>query len=291
MKYLLIKKIVPNELDQQDIVYKYQQMYQLSYNNKSEVLAEDESLPTKISELILYDPNGNSPTLQGGEIVRGQTNSITYRVSADAFNAASPNTFYYEVLYNELSQGAVIAKTNLTGNEYSHLTTDYNRRVNDILPGSEDAVPSSVRGVYQRTSTSNWTNNQVSFTLRVYSEIYIKDPGIGLAGDKYYTDYTVYIIKSTTNLTMNATINLNHTNSTHNAIGTSLTINDRQMPPTGHLNALFVGNSTAVNNLMPNHHEMTIHNLYLGSVHVNNMIDPEFYELELIKKGLRFWKC
>ena len=67
-------------------------MYQLSYNNKSEVLAENENATTKISELILYDPTGHSPTLQGGTIDR-DLNTITYTLSNNAFNSSSPNTF------------------------------------------------------------------------------------------------------------------------------------------------------------------------------------------------------
>ena len=126
---------------------------------------------------------------------------------------------------------------------------------------------------------------EVSFTLRVYSEIYIKDPGIGLVGDKYYTDYTIVIIKSPTSLSMDAIINLNNINSNHNPIGSALTITNRQMPPTGNLRALFVGTTTNINNLIPVDHELTVHNLYLNSIHANNSIDPAFYEFELIKKG------
>ena len=169
--------------------------------------------------------------------------------------------------------------------EYNTLRNDYDRRIDDILPGYNDTSPSSVRGIYQRTSTSNWSNNRVSFTLRVYSEIYVKDQGIGLDGSKYYTDYTIIIVKSTTALTMNAVINLNQTNSTHNNIGAALEITNRQMPATGSISALFVGTTTGVNNLIPNAHELTIHNLYHTSVNANNVIDPSYYQLELIQKG------
>ena len=168
------KKIVPDESDINDIVYNYQQMYQLSYNNKSEVLAEDESATTKISELVLYDPYGNSPTLSGGTIERGiNTGTITYTLSADAFSAASPNTFYYEVFSNELSRGAVIAKTNLSEGEYGQLVTDYEHRENGVLPGYHDNSPSTVRGIYQRTDTSAWVDDRsVIYTTCILRNLY-----------------------------------------------------------------------------------------------------------------------
>lgn len=264
-------KVVPAENNQNEILYKYMKMYQLSYNNKSEVLAEDEALATKIAELVLYDPNGNSPILRGGVINRN-TNEITYTLSTTAF---SQNNFYYEVMYNELSRGAIIAKSNLTNSEYNILKSDYENRENDILP-STSSVKWSVNG-----SVTN--NNTETFTLRVYSEIYIKDQNIRNQ-NKYYTDYTIRLVRNSTAIATNATITLNGTNSTHNSIG-DVTITNRTMPPSGNLTALFVGTNNNVNNLIPNHHEMAVFGLYIGNVNNTNKIDESFYELEIIPKG------
>ena len=265
-------KVIPLENDQDEVLYQYIQMYQLSYNNKSEVLAEDEALSTKIAELVLYDPNGNAPILRGGVINRN-TNEITYTLSTTAFQN---DNLYYEVYYNELSKGAIIAKSPLTNNEYNTLKADYENRENDILP-STSSVKWSLTGTLPNNST-------VSANLRVYSEIYIKDQNIRNQ-DKYYTDYTIRIVRNNTTLQTNATINLNGTNSTHNNIADSVAITNRTMPPAGNLMALFTGTNSTINNLIPNHHEMSVRGLYVGSVNANNKIDESFYELEIIPKG------
>ncbi len=265
-------KVVPSEEDTEGILYKYMQMYQLSYNNKSEVLAEDESLATKIGELILYDPNGNSPILRGGVINR-ESNIITYTLSTTAFNS---DEFYYEVMYNDLSKGAIIAKTNLSNAEYSILKTDYNNRINEILP-TDSLVKWSISGTISE-------DDEQEFTLRVYSELYIKDQNIRDL-DKYYTDYTIRLVRNSTILTTNAVITLDNQNSTHNNIGDSLIISNRTMPQSGNLKALFSGANIATNNLIPNHHEMVLLGLYAETVNENNKVSEAFYEIEIIAKG------
>lgn len=282
------KKIIPSDTLEDSLLFKYQQMYQLSYNIRSEVLAKDETAAAKISELVLYDPNDNSPLLTGGVITRdliNNTGTITYNLSTDAFNALSPNTFYYEVLENELSAGAIIAKSNLTLSDYEQLRVDYQRSLNNILPGFFDDEPSTVRGIYERTSSTNWVGNQVTFTLTVYSEIFVKDYGIGSVGEKYFTEYTVIINKVATSLAMNGMVTLNDIVSNHNPINSSLVISDRTMNAFGNIQVLFTGSSTDVNNLIPSNHQVKVHNIYLDSINANNVIDPDFYAIELIKKG------
>lgn len=274
-------KIVPAENDEDEIVYKYQSMYQLSYNNKSEVLTDEEtSGSSEIAELILYDPNGESPILRNG-IIDYNNNEITYEVSTSAF---SSNSFHYQVLYNELSQGAIIAKSNLDNDEYNILKNDYGNRVNEILPFDSD--------VKWEVSGTVASGNTAEFTMRVYSEIYVKDQNIRDL-DKYYTDYTIKLIRSGTPLNMNATINLNNTDSTHDQIGDAVTITDRNMPPAGTISAIFTGygsndtNRNAMNALIPLGHEMAVFGLYFDSINEDNKIAEEFYQLEIIPKGSR----
>jgi hypothetical protein len=100
----------------------FKKMFQVSYNEKSLILAQ-EAEPT-LADLILYDPAGVSPLLQGG-IINDTDKTITFTASSDAFISSS---VAYEVFSASLSEKAVIAKTDITEGEHTDFKHAYDTR-------------------------------------------------------------------------------------------------------------------------------------------------------------------
>ena len=88
---------------------------------------------TKIAELTLYDPSGNSPTLTRGVVNYDVSpKTITFTLSDSAF---TQDQFYYEVKENLLSNKAVIARSTIDVCELSDFKDyqDYLNLVCEVL--------------------------------------------------------------------------------------------------------------------------------------------------------------
>src|SRR5690554_469843 len=241
----------------------YDDMKQLNFNDKSEILAEDANVTPLIAELDLYDPTGNSPILTGGVIDRS-TNTITYNISNDSF---SGNTVNYQVLRNELSNNAIIAKANISETDYyNDFRTDYDNRENNLLPAGSNFI---------ETYNATFNNNVATFTIRVYSEIYVKDQNI-YELDKYYTDYTIRIVRANNNLDVDASIQIDNNTPIINN-NTDVVITNPLMQPNGMLTATF----TDLNDILPDNHKLVVEGLYLN----NEVINENYYNIEINPKN------
>jgi hypothetical protein len=253
----------------------YTNMYQLSYNNKADVLAENDEAATKIAELVLYDPreNGKSPILSKG-VVNYTTKTITFTVSDSAF---AGNSIYYEVKSNRLSNNAVIAKSGITLVELEAFRSDYNKREDNVL---KDTSP--FKFAYSGSISSGQT---INFTMKVYSEISIMDENIFEQG-KYIETYTISIVRSGTSIATNATITLDTGSpTTVNSIAANYTVSSTStIVPNGKITVSFTGTSTAINNLIPVGHLMKVHDVYLVVGTNETKIDSQYYTVTINPK-------
>src|SRR5690554_2017057 len=257
-----------NKVENSNLINSYNDMKQLNYNDKSEILPVDEDKTPLIADLELYDPDGNSPFLTGGTITYGLNPTITFNLNSNAFTG---NDLQYKIFSNELSNNAIIAINNITPSQYTQFRTDYNNRENNML--LEESI-------FSPTFEAEFTNNVAEFTIRVYSEIYALDSNIYDAG-KYFTDYKVIINRSTTNITTNATITVDGQSESFLPIGPNVeTIN--QMNPTGTLTANFIGTTLNVRNLIPLNHKMVVEGLYLVEGSNETKIHSDYYNLVII---------
>lgn len=262
----------------------YENMFQLSYNKNSDILPEDEMAQTLIGELILYDPYGNSPILTRGVIdYNTSPKTITYTLSNSAF---SQDNFYYEVKENILSHNAIIARSNINLNELTSFQTAYDNRVNGVLK-SDSPFKFSYSG-------SVSSGNSTSFPLKVYSEISIMDEDI-FTENKYVETYNVIIVRSSTDITTNATITLNPDTSnvitrTADNIAANYTVGTTDtLLPNGKIEVSFTGSNGTVNSLIPLNHMMKVHKVSLvervNGVDTEVDIDPSYYWTTIIPKA------
>lgn len=259
----------------------YEEMYQLSFNNKAEILPEDQSAETKIAELTLYDPYGNSPILTRG-VVDYDSKTITYRISNSAF---SQNSIYYEVKENLLSNNAIIAKSNISESELIDFRNNYLEAKNNVLDRS-----SEFKFSYSGTISSGQT---ISFPIKVYSELSIMDQNIFENG-KYTETYTVILIRENTNIETNATITLNkdrvgsNTFDVSNISGNYSIKENLKLYPDGNIQVLFRGRTSQIRGLIPLNHLMSIHNIYLVENQEDILIDPNYYNVTIIPRDSNY---
>lgn len=254
----------------------YLNMYQLNYNNKAEILPENMSDQVKIAELVLYDPNGNSPILTRGVVnYNANPKTITFEVSNSAF---SQNQIYYEVKSNTLSQNAIIGKSNISFNDYNAFISDYDKSVDGVLPSN-----SLFKFSYSGTLNNGGT---VTIPIKVYSEIAIKDPNIFASG-KYTETYNIIIKRIDTSITTNATIILNQNTPyqdsfTVSSIGANYNVEDsKKLIPNGSLDVTFTGSTDSVKKLIPQNHLMKVHRVVLVNGQTETEIDPNYYSLTI----------
>lgn len=240
----------------------YSSMFQVRKSDKSLVLPKQDQ-PT-IGDLVLYDPTGQSPTLEGGTI-NNTAKTIVFNVSQSAFPSS---TVTYEALQATLSENAVIAVSGITSATHAGFKTAYNTRTSNILGGA-----------YKFTHTGTFNgSNQVIFTMTVYSEVAADDPNLVTT---YKTDYTVTINRIAQNL--NVTLNqilMNSTNVTPlpSLVGSTYTVSPSfPLSPSGTITVRFIDNNTQ----LPLGHNLTIHRLTKDGDTVN----PAYYNLTLTPKA------
>lgn len=240
----------------------YSSMFQVRKSDKSLVLPK-QNQPT-IGDLVLFDPSGISPTLEGGTI-DNTAKTITFNVSQSAFPG---NTVTYEALQATLSENAVIAISGITSGTHAGFKTAYNARTSNILGGA-----------YKFTHTGTFdVNNRVQFTMTVYSEVAADDPNLVTV---YRTNYVVTINRIAQNL--NVTLNqilMNSTNVTPlpTLSGSTFTVSPSfPLSPNGTITVRFIDNNTQ----LPLGHNLTIHRLTKDGDTVN----PAYYTLALTPKA------
>ena len=239
----------------------YSSMFQVRKSDKSLVLPKQDQ-PT-IGDLVLYDPTGQSPTLEGG-IINNTARTIVFNVSQSAFPSS---TVTYEALQASLSENAVIAVSGITSATHAGFKTAYNARTSNILGGA-----------YKFTHTGTFSSNQVIFTMTVYSEVAADDPNLVTT---YKTDYTVTINRIAQNL--NVTLNqilMNSTNVTPlpSLVGSTYTVSPSfPLSPSGTITVRFIDNNTQ----LPLGHNLTIHRLTKDG----DTVDPAYYNLTLTPKA------
>jgi len=262
----------------------YFDMYQLKYNDKAEILPEDESVQTKIAQLVFYDPDNQSPILTRGVVDYSTTpRTITYQVSTSAFTSG---TYKYEINQNVLSNKAIISKIDIDPSEWEDFKAAYQNRVNDII--SEGTYKLSATG----TVPPGTGNRTITFDIMVYSELSVMDENIFNDVDLYRERYQIRIEISSTALDTNVSFLINSTN-TYNPANFSdnfsITGESRQLNPNGSLRALFTGTTGTVRELIPLNHMMTVHDVYLvdhpTQPTTTEKIDPRFYSLTIIPRN------
>jgi hypothetical protein len=240
----------------------YSSMFQVRKSDKSLVLPKQDQ-PT-IGDLVLYDPSGINPTLEGGTI-DNTAKTITFNVSQSAFPS---NTVTYEALQATLSENAVIAISGITSGTHAGFKTAYNARTSNILGGA-----------YKFTHTGTFdVNNRVQFTMTVYSEVAADDANLVTV---YRTNYVVTINRIAQNL--NVTLNqilMNSTNVTPlpTLSGSTFTVSPSfPLSPNGTITVRFIDNNTQ----LPLGHNLTIHRLTKDG----DTVDPAYYTLALTPKA------
>lgn len=236
----------------------YKDMFQLSYNDKSLILPQETN--TSLGDIVLHDPSGMSPVLSGG-IIDNDAHTITFNVSNSAF---SQNNYSYKVLSANLSENAVIAKSNITVGEHTAFSSVYQSRTSNIIQAP------SFEAIYSGSVTSG---SQTSFTLTVYSEISAMDSGLIT---KYKQDYTVYINRLSTNIQHSTNIQIDDNATTTTTTGNLITVTNPSLLVESHMDVTITESTT----LLPLGHEMFIHALYLNG----NEVDPMFYTYQLQPK-------
>lgn len=250
------------DLPSDPLYLSYSSMFQVRKSDKSLVLPKQDE-PT-IGDLVLYDPNGISPTLEGGTI-DNTAKTITFNVSQSAFPSS---TVTYEALQATLSENAVIAVSGITSGTHSGFKTAYNARTTNILDG---AYKFSYTGTFDAF-------NKVQFTMTVYSEVAADDPNLVTI---YKTDYTVTINRIAQNL--NVTLNqilMNSTNVTPlpSLVGSTYTVSPSfPLSPSGTITVRFIDNNTQ----LPLGHNLTIHRLTKDG----DTVDSAYYTLNLTPKA------
>lgn len=257
-----ISNLVTTGTDVENLITKYQNMFQVRYSDKSLVLPKTD-LPT-IGDIVLYDSTNNSPTLEGG-IIDNTAKTITFNLSNSAFSSSTVN---YKVQSATLSENAVIAISGITQATHAPFKTAYLARTSNILGGAYE--PSF-------SGTIN-AGGQLTFTMRVYSEIAAQVDSLVTT---YYSDYSIIINRSATALTvsLNQVIMDGVSVTPPSLVGDTYTVasGTRQLNPNGTLQAIFLNNNTQ----LPQDHTVTWQGLFLGTTE----IDPIYYSYTLQPKA------
>ena len=263
----LVSNLVSSGADVDNLVTKYQNMFQVRYSDKSLVLPKID-LPT-IGDIVLSDSTNSSPKLEGG-IINNTAKTITFNLSNSAFSSSTVN---YKVESATLSENAVIAVTGIDQSNHEAFKVAYNARSSNVLGVPYEPTFSGVIN----------TGGQLTFTLRVYSEIAAQVPpnDLVLPYSNFYSDYTIIINRSTIALS----VSLNQVIMDGVAVTPPALVDDtysiasatRQLNPNGTLQAVFLNNNTQ----LPLGHNLTWKGLFLGTTE----IDPIYYSYSLQPKA------
>lgn len=238
----------------------FKKMFQVSYNEKSLVLTQNNN-PT-LADIILYDPSGTSPTLQGG-VINDANKTITFTLSNDAFSSAS---VYYQVQSATLSEKAVIAKSGITPGEHNNLKQAYNSRTSNILTGNNDAFLATFSGTVNSGQTVTLPTK-----LSVYSEIATQ---VSSLLNKYKTEYSIIITRQVTGLNISlASVLVNEVSATVPAlVGDTYTVTSHKVFANGSITLDFLSG----NGLLPLNHNVVFSGLFYGV----NEVDSAYYSVE-----------
>ena len=254
------------ESENTDILNDYRSMFQIRLSDKSMIMEQSED--ATLYDLVLYDKSGNAPTLMNG-VIGTDTNgnpTITFTISGSAFNLSNGSSAVnYNALSAELSENAVIAKSDLTDVDSAAFLTAYNNRTSNIMSGSYE---STLSGTVTSGQTVTLPNK-----ITVYSEIACNVESLITT---YKTDYTVIINCVATALTINLTTSQMDGNTVANPALNGTTYNfgtTNTIAPNGTLDLTF----TDVNNVLPEGHEITFVDLKFGTT----SIDPKYYSYTL----------
>ena len=258
-------KLITTGTDVEAFENDFKKMFQVSYNEKSLVLNQTNQ-PT-LADLILYDPSGNSPTLQGG-VINDANKTITFTVSNDAFSSSNVN---YQVLQASLSEKAVIAKSGVTVAEHSDFRQAYNQKTSNILGG---AFLASFSGTINSGQTVT-----LATKLTVYSEIAAQ---VSSLISKYKTEYSIIITRQATSLNISlANVYVNNSSATvPSLVGNKYTVTSHKVSASGSIEADFLSGS----GLLPLNHNITIDGLYYGA-NQSDLVENTYYSLSLTPVG------
>ncbi len=254
--------LLHSETDNADLLNDYKSMFQIRLSDKSMIMEQIED--ATLYDLVLYDKNGNAPTLMNGVIGMDANGNptITFTVSAGAFNLTNGSSaINYNVLFAELSENAVIAKSGLTDYDASEFLTAYNNRTSNIMSGNYESILSGTVISGQTVTLPN--------KITVYSEIACN---VGSLITTYKTDYTVIINCVATALTINLTNSQMDGTTVANPTLNGTTYDfgiTNSISPNGTLDLTF----TDVNNVLPEGHKITFVDLKYGAI----SIDPKYY--------------
>lgn len=260
--------VIHDEEHNEELLNDYQSMFQIRLSDKSAII--EQSTDDTLYDIVLYDPDGNAPTLTNG--VKGVDSSgkptITFTISSDAFNLTGNSaTVNYKVLSAELSENAVIAESGITESNHPAFLVAYNNRTSNIISGS-----------FESTITGTVTAGQslkLSDKVTVYSEIACN---VSTLITTYCSDYTIIIdcVDTRLNITMNSAT-MDGTNvAVPDPTPDGTTYNFGTTPsilPNGTLGLVF----RDVNDILPDNHELT----FIGLKHNGTTIDPKYYSYDL----------
>lgn len=267
---------VPTTNVDNDSLYKaYTSMFQVRKNDKSLILNQNQS--STLGQITLYDPNNGSPLLEGGTIVQPADNNnnpkfgtIDFYVSRSAFPTnLTGYTVNYEVLSAELSENAVIAKSNVTLAEHANLKLAYQQKTSNIIG---DAPYSSLKFNY----SGGFVDNKIIFDIWVYSEIAVDDYSL-LNRRTVYT-VTIHLIPDTLNVSLNQ-LRFDSVNITPlpTLVSNTYTVTSQELNTDGTVHATFLNPNTQ----LPIGHKITVYGLYKDSV----LVDTTYTELTINPKN------
>ena len=262
-KYLDLENVPPESLmktgsDVETLLEDYKSMFQIRFNDKSLILPHETN--SSLGDIVLYDPSGNSPLLQGG-IIDNENHTVTFTLSKDAFSQLNVS---YQVFSANLSNNAVIAISGITANEHSGFKLAYENRITNILTG--DYAP-TISGVVV-------VGNQLIFNekITVYSEIAANVSGLVTT---YFTDYTIIIdcTSSEFAITFDNIIMDGNMATIPSEVNRTYTITSHLLSSSGTIEIYF----NDAQNQLPFGHLITFSGLFLGTTE----IDSAYYSSEI----------
>lgn len=268
------KTVMPSgtSLDSDFLYQKYKDMFQVSYNNQSNIDTTTFSGQI-VARLALTNTTGTGPRLDGG-VISGTT--ITYTLPAQAF---SGNNHTYEIDTTTLSKNAVIANYDrITNPNFTAFNNAYLDRTSNVLGGSFKPI---ISGVFNADGIAgNADDNVITASLTVFSEI---SSNISSLVDDYSTVYTIRIVRTTNTPSVTTTqVFVDGATSSRTVSGNVTTITSPQLLPNGTIQAVFTDTGTHANGtIMPLGHQMVVRSLYQGAT----LIDPSLYTVAINPKA------
>ncbi len=244
--------LINDPISNSELLSKYRSMFQVKFADKSSVLPIS---GTSLADLVLVDPNGFSPTLEGGTLDT-VNNKITFEVSQSAFPS---NTVNYEVESATLSENAAIAN-------FNSLTDDHETFMNSYIARTTNQLGGDYKVEFLNQTFDG--NNEIKLYLTVYAEVAAMDESLV---DTYKTTYEIIIRRKTDTLAVSLIdIILDGDNqvTVPTLSGTNYTLSSQfEMSPNGTIEAVFDDTT----NLLSEGHTMTIRYLMKGATVIDSM--------------------